>query len=1073
MRKNLSTLFTCILVLLPIMVMGQQRDVIITGKVTDVEGEPLPGTNIILRDYNLGAATDINGNYKFKVPGKFAQGQQIEITARYIGYHSKTETVTLSPGEATVDFSMALDVLEMDAIVVTGVAEETPKTMLPFTVARVSKEQVEMVPAVSAVGAIRGKISGVSIVKGSGKPGDPIAVRMRGTTHIDGTSTPLYIVDGVILAASQVDVDALDIESIEVVKGAAASSLYGSRAADGVVQIKTARGNRLALGETRIRIRNEFGWNQFVKKDYRSEHHEFTINENGEYLNNEGQVVTFANAVLDKVTPDAPYEGSGWTFQDNTFPGTIYDHMDLFLDPGYFYTNTISISQNKPGTNYYLSFSNLQESGIVDALNGFGRQNVRLNVDQRMGSGLVLGASVYYANSNRDDPSRRVYPHESVNPFYNIGFINPNADLLAPNEDGVPYIIQPDSNTLQENPLYTIHNQEFKDYRKRFMSSLSAKWTPFAWFNMESNFSYDRSDRLSTDYYPNGYKTVDMQTNPTGKYLKDVQFDQAINASITASLYKNFGDFSSKTKLKYLYESDEYNWTEAYGTNLAVNGVHDLSAAQDGIKINSTEQDIKAIGYFFTTGIDYKEKYIADAMFRYDGSSLFGENERWHPYYRGSLAWRISREPWWFTDKINEMKFRLSYGTAGIRPDFSAQYETFALSDGNLAKNNLGNKELKPSLAQELEVGLEMAFFDRFALDLTFANTVVEDQILNVPLAAYYGFGNRWMNAGTVKSKAFEVELKAFILQKKDMSWSAGLVFDTYTQKVTEFDLPPYSYGINQIYAFMNRKNEVLGAMYGSKWITGPNELPADYDPSQFEKNDDDYLVPVGSGNSWKDGVSKNLWGTQVDADGDGEGDLEWGLPFAYEDADGNEVVKIGDVVPDFNLGFNTSFSWKGLTLYGLLDAQIGGDIYNNTRQWAYRELRHLDCDQSGKPEQEKKPIDYYNRLYYVNAINSEFVESGTYLKLRELSLRYSIDRGQLRNLFGKQVGNVFHRITFGIIGRNLLTFTNYSGFDPEVGINTVRDFTTNNQSDATLLRLDSSRYPQFRTFTGFLEVEL
>ena len=1065
MRKNLSISLTCILILLPIIAMGQQRDVIITGKVTNAEGEPLPGTNVVLKDYNLGAATDINGNYKFNVPGKFAQGQEVKLTARYIGYHSETETVTLSPGEATVDFTMALDVLEMDAIVVTGVAEETPKTMLPFTVARVSKEQMEMVPSVSAVGGIRGKVSGVSLVKGSGKPGDPIAVRMRGTTHIDGTSAPLYIVDGVILAADQVDVDALDIESIEVVKGAAASSLYGSRAADGVVQIKTARGNRLALGETRIRIRNEFGWNQFIKKDYRSEHHEFKVNEDGDYIDDNGNVVPFDEAVLD--------DDNGYAMQDNPFPGKTYDHMDLFLDPGYFYTNTISISQNKPGTNYYLSFSNLNESGIVDALNGYGRQNVRLNVDQRMGGGLVLGASVYYASSKRDDPSRSVYPHTSTNPFYNIMFMNPNADLEAPNEDGVPYIIQPDPRTLQENPLYTIHNQEFRDYRKRFMSSLNATWTPLAWFNMEANFSYDRSDRLSTDYYPNGYKTVDMQTYPTGKYLKDVQFDEAINTSITASLYRNFGDFSSKTKIKYLYEADEYNWTEAYGTNLAVNGVHDLSAAQDGIKINSNEQDIRAIGYFFTTGIDYKEKYIADAMFRYDGSSLFGEDERWHPYYRGSVAWRLSREPWWFTDKINEMKFRVSYGTAGIRPDFVAQYETFALSDGNLAKGNLGNKELKPSLAKELELGLEIAFLDRFALDLTYANTVVEDQILNVPLAAYYGFGNRWMNAGTVKSSAFEAELKAFILQKKDMSWSAGLVFDTYTQKITEFNLPAYSYGINQIYAFMHRENEVLGAMYGSKWVTENSELPAGYDPNQFQKNDDGYLVPVGSGNSWRDGISKNLWGTQVDVDGDGEGDLDWGLPFAYEDADGNEVVKIGDVVPDFNLGFNTTFRWKGITLYALLDAQVGGDIYNNTRQWAYRELRHKDVDQTGKSDGEKKPIDYYNRLYYVNAVNSEFVESGTYLKLRELSLRYSLDRAQLRNLFGKQVANIFYRITFGIIGRNLLTFTNYSGFDPEVGINTVRDFTTNNQSDATLLRIDSYRYPQFRTFTGFLEVEL
>lgn len=1051
MRKILIAFLSCVLILLPLlMVAGQERGLIVSGTVTDANGNPLPGTNVLLRDYGLGAASDMSGKYQFTIPAKYMSGDEVVLLARFIGYHTKAENIVLSPGTKTVDFVMQVDVLEMDAVVVTGVAEETPKVMLPFTVDRVSKEAVEMVPAVSAVGGLQGKVAGVTVVQGSGRPGDAVSVRMRAANQLLVGNTPLFIVDGVILGANQVDIDALDIETIEIVKGPAAASLYGSRAANGVIQIKTKRGNTLGLGETRIKIRNEFGFSQLAKEVDLNKHHFYRIDDQGNYLDADGNVTDYLGAAIDEDH-----------MQDNPFPGTHYDHLDMYFDPGSFYTNTVTLSQHSPTTNYFLSLNNLQESGIMVFLKGYNRKNMRLNLDHKIREGLNLSVSSYYANSHRDDPQT------AVNPFYSLMFINPNVDLEERDEDG-DYRIQPDARTLEENPLYALKTAEEQDKRSRVMGSFTLRYAPVTWFNVEGNFSYDRSDRNSMEYYKKGYKHIDAVGLELGRYIKTNAFDQAMNAGITASLYKSFGDFYTRTKIRALYENTHYDYTYTRGDNLGVNDVRDFSVVEGDKIINSTIEDIRSIGYYFISSLEYKEKYIVDLLFRYDGSSLFGENERWHPYYRGSAAWRVAQEPFWPLEDVTEFKLRYSYGTAGSRPGFAYQYETFNVAAGIVSKANLGNKLLKPSFSTEQEVGLEITFLDRFSLEGIYSHTLTEDQLLLVPLAGYYGFSNQYQNAGTVKSTVWEANLNAFIISKRDMSWSAGVVFDRYRSKITELDVPAYRTGPEN--AFYIRKDEEFGAMYAHKFMKSKDELDthlandetggwAQY-VNMFDINDDGYLVPVGEGNTYKDGLAKDLWGTYVDLDGDGSGDLKWGLPVKYVTEEDGDFHKVGSVIPDFNLGFNSTFRWKGFKAYILLGAQIGGDIYNETRQWPYRELRHGDCDQSGKSDELKKPYDYYAELYNVNANCNHFVEDGTYVKLRELSLQYTFDRAHLGFL-----SPVFHRITLGVIGRNLLTFTDYSGWDPEIG-------QSQDNTGADQYRVDNFNYPKFRTITGILEIE-
>jgi hypothetical protein len=259
--------------------------------------------------------------------------------------------------------------------------------------------------------------------------------------------------------------------------------------------------------------------------------------------------------------------------------------------------------------------------------------------------------------------------------------------------------------------------------------------------------------------------------------------------------------------------------------------------------------------------------------------------------------------------------------------------------------------------------------------------------------------------------------------------------------------------------------------MYGEGWLTDANQLvngqgvPEGFNAGAFDVNDDGYLVAVGSGNTFQDGFSKELWGTSVDVDGDGDGDVPFGMPIKELNEDGQAFTKIGNVLPDFNLGLTTNFRFKGFTAYMLWNSQIGGDIYNFTKQWAYRDGRHRDQDQLGKAEGLKKPAQYYEALYDATATNSHFIEDGTYLKLREVSLGYSFNNLQLRKVFG----NALHAVSISIIGRNLLTFDDYSGWDPDVG-----STTSNNTAggDASLYRVDNFDYPKFRSFTGKLEIQ-
>ncbi len=1066
MNSKLMPALLC-LALLP--GLARAQGTVISGSIVDEDGEALIGANVIIESLLIGGSTDVDGNYSFRVPAENV-GQTVELSVKYIGYSPQTLSITLAEGLMTQDFVLSLDRLSLDEVVVTGVAEATPRKKLAFTVSEVNHEDLTVAAGSSPISNLQGKVAGVQVQAASGSPGDAISVRLRGSTSLTGGSAPLYIVDGVVLGANQVDIDALDIESMEIVKGAAASSFYGSRAHNGVINITTQRGNNIPLNQTRIIVRNELGVNSLGQNLVTNRSHNYQTDASGNFLDTGGNKNECDTCLPNGYGPGAALDRNvhGASFYHKPYEGTLYDAFETFFDPGNSYVNYVGISQNSSKTNFLASFTNASEQGAIKGLQGLRRRSFRVNLDHRVRQNLVFSASGFYSQSSNDAITSNLSSNVNVNPFFGLMFTNPLVNLEARDPETGELAVQADPLAVEENPIYTIENADLAQERSRILGNFRVQYRPTDWMDVQGNFAYDRSDRDEREFYDIGFATIDPSSLNDGRIERRNAVSEALNADATISVRRTFGPVTTRGQFKAQIEDFQSFSEFIIGTDLTTVGITDLSNVEtEGEKrIGNGSSTVKSEGYYATIGADYMDRYIVDLFGRRDGSSLFGAEERWQTYYRLSGAWRVSEEPFWSdSSPITELKLRSSVGTAGGRPGFQAQYETLTLSNGQLSKATLGNKYLKPELQTEVELGMDVGVRNRLFLELVYAQTTVKDQLLAVPLAGYYGFESQWRNAGDLATNTIEATITGTVLDRPDLLLDLSVTFDRTRQEITAFESNPFLGG--PLGLFFIRDNELLGTMYGNLFITDASQLPGGTDASYFDVNDDGYLVAVGQGNTYTSGTGPDgmvgtdddLWGTSVDVGGVS---YRWGIPIKYYDeVEETAIVEIANAVPDFNLGVNTTLNYKGIGIYMLWGAQVGGDVYNFTKQWSYRDGRAADQDQGGKAEGDKKSITYYEVLYDATARNSHYVEDATYIKLRELSVGYTFNRRQLQNVFGNSV----HSISISIIGRNLLTFTDYTGFDPEVG-------STAEFGDATLGRVDNFSYPPYRTYRAKLEIQ-
>jgi TonB-linked SusC/RagA family outer membrane protein len=942
---------------------------------------------------------------------------------------------------AAANFRLRAAVLNLEAVVVTGVTDPTAGTRVPFTVGRVSAEQIP-VPPTNAVEALAGRVAGAQVVS-PGQPGSGINVQLRTPASISKGNAPLVVVDGVILAegvdASTADLNALDVESVEVVKGAAAASLYGSRASNGVLQIRTRRGRELADGRTQVTLRSEYGANEIQNPIGFSRYNAYRVAD-GRYVDAAGNPVGRDQ----RVTRPASER-----FQDSPYPGGTYDPVRRFFNAGDFGQHSATVAQNAGRTNFLATVSRQQAGGVIERAGGYARNDVRINLDHRLRESLSFGLSSYYSRAARSDLDENL--------FFDLVNMAPDVDIAARDSAG-GLAFEPDPISRRANPLYTVATQDRRTKRTRFLGSATARWAPLGWLSLEGNASYDRGDRRSDYFLDRGSRTVEQTFDRIGGMEMLSAQSGAFNGSLSASVLRRVGDLTARASARALAEREAGERFGYRAIDLLVPGVRSVnnvrsrlpvSDGADGFLEGEQRLEIRTNSYIGSLGLDYRGRYVLDGLVRRDGSSLFGPEEQQQTYYRASASWRMGEERWWpLKGLVTEFKPRISRGTAGGRPSFPDQYETYDIdASGNLVKETLGNPFLRPELATETEAGVDVIVRGRYSLQVSRARTTVTDQLVLLPLPAPAGgFESQWQNAGTLKGNTWEGTFEARLVQRPALTWSLGLVADRTRNRITEFNRSCY---VTQTILY-RCAGVTVGTMYGGRFARDPGELgavPAER-RAEFQTNDDGLLVWVGPGRSWRDA----RWGDTATVGGRLQ---QWGRPVVVRDSAGNEALApIGDGNPRFRYGVTNSVRWRALSVFALVDAQVGGQVYNRTKQRMYQYYRSADVDQAGKPQDEKKPLEYYDALYNANNVNAWFVEPGGYVKLRELSVRYQLG-GRLLAPFARAG---VRGMAVSVLGRNLLTWDRYSGYDPEVG--------TINR------RIDNFTYPRFRTVTGSVQVD-
>ena len=1021
--------------------LAQAQDAVIKGTITGPQGEPVEGAQVSIQTMLVGGATNAKGQYSFVVSANNVKGQTVNLVARRLGFAAVTKQVVLSGGDHTVDFAMKRDVRRLDEIVVTGVAGATEMKNTTISISKVNEDQIKEVPAQDIGTLLTGKVAGVQVLSETGLPGAPATVQIRGATVLQiGNSSPTYIIDGVVSKNGLASVDPQDIVSMEVLKGAASATTYGSQGANGVIAVTTRRGQNLADGKVQFTFRSEFGKSDIEHYPPLATTHIYQVGANNEIVTDASGI----RQVKDDHFMDSPYP----TRQQD--PVNYYrNQLQTWLQSNTITNNYITLGYRKSNTNFMASFSRLADPGIMPILTGFKRQNFRFNLDQGITDKLDVSASMMYGSTSSDQGQV-----DGAGDFFGLLQAPPDINLAHPPTNGVAgtdtvlYANNIDANIDPQqrgNPLYDILHTNNSNQTERIFGAFTARYRPLTWLALDATYGTDRYNNLNSTYQFHGYLNTDGDPQP-GFLDYGTDRDHANNAAMNATLSYGISSLKSTTKLTYLYDDEREDVVNTNGNQFKLRNIQALNAIDPTqFTANSAIYNTRSLQYLVNQGLNWKDTYLAQATYVHDESSLFGSAARNNDFYQVSGAWRVTQD--FHIPGFQELKLRAANGTAGLRPSFAYQYEAYGVGNGQYSKNTLGNVDLQPAIQHETEYAIDASFLNRFDLSVVRSERKTNNAFLQVPLsiARAGGFQYQWRNAATITGKTLEMALTTRVIQQPNFSYNFTLTAEHTRQHIDRLDAPPFQQnaGGQSQGIFYYRQGEDLGIIYGAKFVTDYSQLldnPANAGmtladiQALYTKNADGYVV-----------LAANK-GTPAES------------PIVYVDKTGNNKVVIGNVNPDYTFGWANTIKIKNFTIYALVNGTQGGNVYNFTKQWMFFDLRSGDEDQSGRKQSDKIAYDYYaNGIYNVLNPDSYFVEDGSFVKLRELSVNYELSNSLLRQI---GLSNFVRSLKVAVIGRNLKTWTKYSGFDPEAGAGSDANF-----------RIDGFRYPAFRTISGQIEI--
>jgi TonB-linked SusC/RagA family outer membrane protein len=1001
----------------------------ISGKVTTADNKGVPDISVLVRNTTFGSTTDADGNYFFQAnlkPGTY----QLDFTG--VGYKMFTQNIQVSAsGTVSANTQLVQDALKMDEVVVTGVSAGTTRRQLGSYIGTVKADELNKSATGNVLAALQGKTAGAQIIQNSGDPAGGMSVRLRGVSSILSSSEPLYIVDGVIVNNAttrvtntqnsydganfvgtigenrMVDINPADIDHIEVLNGAAAAAIYGSRANAGVIQIFTKRGT---TGTPQVSFSTSVMRSELRKK--------LDVNRAPTKFGGppDGPGALTQDIITAIGTPAA--------LPTNTTPVTRYDYQDYIFRKGIGTDDNVSVSGGTDKTKYYLSGSYFYNQGIIKNTD-FRRFSFRANIDQTLNRFLSFNLGLNYINSaanEKPDGNSFFSPMNAVTiigNFHDIWKRDANGNIKAVGERG------------RVNPVSVIEDFKQRQETNRVLANLGLKLKPFTGFTLDYTLGIDNYGQNGTTYMPpfaynvntaffGGGPTLDPTLNGYTSTGNDYffQINNEVNGTYIFDITPSIG---STTQVGYSVQYERNRYSLVQGRGLAP-FIQTINGASTPLQSADERTELSISGIYLQQNFRILNQLFLTGAVRRDASSVFGEDQRNQMYYKASGSYIVSElgswknsMSWW-----NTFKIRAAYGQSGNLTGIGAYDRINAYSSntylGRIALNGstrLANEDVKPERQKETEIGTDMSFFgDRLGLTFNWYHKRVEDLLINRQVAPTTGYSSLLDNFGSLENKGIEVVLHGAPIGNKDLRWDITAIFNRNRNKVLEVGSALTLFSTNGGAPVALIQGYPVGIFYGTFFAVdaGGNLVKNGTGFPQIEK---------GTQNS------PTVYTPQRDANG---------LPT------GTTLRKvIGDPNPDWTGTLVNELSYKKFNLRVQLDAVQGVNVFN-------ADFRTRQGVGNGK-EAEKEHLGIYPRGYInsIYQIEQWRVDDGSFVKLRELALSYSFGNFKF-----------FRDLTISLSGRNLVSWDNYKGYDPEL----------NAAGQSTLLRgIDFGAVPIPRTY--------
>lgn len=1071
----------------------------VTGKVTSAEdGQPLPGVSVVVKGTTKGANTDAAGTYTIDVPGRAAS-----LVFSFVGV--ATQEVAVG-NQSAINVKLVSDNRQLSEVVVTGVGVATDKRKLGIAVEAVSSKNLPQTPTASIDQALVGKIAGAQISSGNGTPGAPVNIVLRGINTINRGTAPILLIDGVQVDATNYDsngninnnptsllssIDPNTIERVEVVQGAAAATLYGAQGANGVIQVFTKKGKS---GKLNIDISSGITRSEYLNIGgvAKSQYHGFMVDAQNNVLYQSG-----TDASKNPIYAPLQFDQDSLRYRGNVLYSPLdvnnkadkpytanlkyNDHYAYFFRPSHTYNNSIALTGGSEKIDFAISASNNQQESNVINNGNYQRSNLMSNIGIQLAKGLTFRTTtqLVYTRSTIKTNDRLI--------LYAINNARPFADFSALDPDGNPGVYYGDAvGVNHNNPSYWQRYTNNKDNKVDVIQNFNLNYKVNNFLDLDAKYGVNYSKQEIVTTYPNQTRNrnvIALNNNSYRGYFANDPSGEIDNNSLTTT-YQNFlasafintdfqNDFKltipirTTTQLAFDYRNRNFHqfytytlglptyepFTAAQSSIFRVPGVIAASSGRPGLPGGGdyTEPFI-TYGYVVNQRIDFGEVAGISGGFRTDYSSAFGSGSKPFTFPRGDAYFRLSALKFWENSTVAgffpELKVRAAFGKAGIQPRPFDRYQvlntaTLGTSNSFYTPASQPNPALDVEVSSELELGTDLAltpsktsnWLSSLRLSATYWKRSTDNAIFDVSAAPSSGINSIKDNAFSLGSNGFQASLNATILRTKDFTWNLTTNFGRQTSKITAVknnaEVVVLSSAGSSNYVL--KAGEKIGQLYG--YITVHAVDAKDVNGNYYISPDQQANYTVASNGIVVSKTTKQ--------------------PFFSA-----SKYSFGDPNPTFNMSFINDFTFKNFLTFGFqFDWVQGSHIYNQTKEWMYRDGIHADyANPITIDGQTGAWTAFYRGVYaqrQANGTKDYFYEDASFVRLRNVQV--GVDFSRIANV------PVLRRAQLVLSGRNLMTFTKYTGFDPEVSSGTG--------SSAWDRGTDHNTMPNLRSYQATLNI--